>query len=321
MQQSNVPKGTGGAPQKPVVRQLVVFGLGLIGGSLAAAARQRHLCQRVIGVALSEQVCQRAIELGVIDEGTTALAQIAPSLGPGDVIFIAVPTLSVADVLSQIKSCVDAEVTITDGASVKGSVLADVQKVYGGIPPQVVLGHPIAGSEKSGVEAADADLYERHRVILTPVTETGPSHIERVTALWQGVGADVLTMDVQEHDEILGATSHLPHAIAFSLVDTLAHDSQNVNIFRYAAGGFRDFTRIASSDATMWRDIMLANHEAVVSAIDLFGTNLASLRQAIAEQDGEQLLDIFTRAKSARDHFTLMLAQRADGDSDEGAEG
>jgi prephenate dehydrogenase len=274
-------------------------------------ARRRGLCETVIGVARSEDVCSAAVSLGVVDSAVLSLAEIAPTLGEGDVIFIAVPTLSVRKVLEQVRNHVSPAVTVTDGASVKGSVLRDVEAVYGEVPSQIVLGHPIAGSEKSGVTASNPDLYVRHRVILTPTPETGADHLQRVTAIWEGVGAEVLHLPVPEHDEILGATSHLPHAIAFSLVDTLAHDSNNEQIFRYAAGGFRDFTRIASSDAVMWRDIMLANRQAVVKAIDLFVANVTRLRQAIQDEDGETLFNTFERAKIARDHFSKMLAQRS----------
>ena len=274
-------------------------------------ARRRGLCETVIGVARSEDVCSAAVSLGVVDSAVLSLAEIAPTLGEGDVIFIAVPTLSVRKVLEQVRNHVSPAVTVTDGASVKGSVLRDVEAVYGEVPSQIVLGHPIAGSEKSGVTASNPDLYVRHRVILTPTPETGADHLQRATAIWEGVGAEVLHLSVPEHDEILGATSHLPHAIAFSLVDTLAHDSNNEQIFRYAAGGFRDFTRIASSDAVMWRDIMLANRQAVVKAIDLFVANVTRLRQAIQDEDGETLFNTFERAKIARDHFSKVLAERS----------
>ena len=293
------------------IGNLVVVGLGLIGGSLAKAIRMRQAAQKVWGVALTQSVCDRAVELGIVDNAVTNLQVLASSLGAGDVIFIAVPTLSIKSVMQQIHACVSSEVTITDGASVKGSVFKDVQNVYGRVPPQIVLGHPIAGSEKSGVEAANPDLYVKHRVILTPTVETGAGHLARVTAMWQAVEAEVLHLEIEEHDEILGATSHLPHAIAFSLVDTLANDSQNQNIFRYAAGGFRDFTRIASSDAVMWRDIMLANDKAVIKAIDLFTDNLLRLRSAIEQHDEKAMLGVFTRAKAARDHFSNMLARKA----------
>lgn len=291
------------AAAKPAVGTLLVIGLGLIGGSFALACKQRGLCQRVWGLTQDTATQARALELGIVDAASTQLETLAPQLTAGDMVFIAVPTLSVRGVLQALVPYLSPEVTLTDGCSVKGSVLQDVQAVYGHIPPQVVLGHPIAGAEKSGVNAANGQLYENHRVILTPTEHTGSQHLALVTALWQGVGAKVLQLGVQQHDDILGATSHLPHAIAYALVDTLAQDTRTDNIFRYAAGGFRDFTRIASSDATMWRDIMLANPASVLQALDAFSHNLQQLRTAIAEQNGQQLLDIFSRAKAARDAF------------------
>ncbi|MCV6627642.1 MAG: bifunctional prephenate dehydrogenase/3-phosphoshikimate 1-carboxyvinyltransferase [Cellvibrionaceae bacterium] len=292
-------------------RRLVVVGIGLIGGSLAKAAKQRGLCQQVVGIARRQQTCDDALKLGVVDRASTCLGEIAAELGAGDIIFISVPTLAVEASLKEIAAAVSPEVTITDGASVKGSVLEAARAVYGELPPQLVPGHPIAGAEKSGVAASNAELYINHRVILTPTESSAAEHISRVRELWQGVGAEVVEMDVAEHDEVLAATSHLPHAIAYSLVDTLAHDSENENIFRYAAGGFRDFTRIASSDPVMWHDIMRANKDSILSAIDLFSANLERLRNAIEKQDSDHLLGVFTRAKAARDHFTTLLAQRA----------
>ncbi len=292
-------------------RQLVVIGLGLIGASLAAAAKKYRACERVIGVARREEVCARALELGIVDEATCNMDDLRNKLGEGDVVFVSVPTLAMRNILRQLKDCVPDGVTITDGASVKGSVRDDVQHVWGYLPEFVVPGHPIAGSEKSGVDAYNPELYADHRVILTPFAESGRAHIARVTALWSSVKADVVNMDIALHDEVLATTSHLPHAIAYSLVDTLAHDSQNENIFRYAAGGFRDFTRIASSDATMWRDIMLANKQDVLSAIDLFLNNMSRLRALIEKEDATALTGVFTRAKAARDRFTLMLSHQA----------
>ncbi len=295
----------------PSINRLVVVGLGLIGGSLAAGLKKRGLCRQVIGVVRRAQTGDKALALGLVDRICDSVQQVGPELGDGDVIFIAVPTLAVEPVLQAIRDSVTPEVTVTDGASVKGSVVASALKVYGAVPEQLVPGHPIAGSERSGVEAADPDLYENHRVILTPLAETGERHVQRVRAMWQAVGAEVLDMSVEEHDQVLGATSHLPHVIAYSLVDTLAQDIGNPNIFRYAAGGFRDFTRIASSDPVMWHDIMRANKTSVLQALDLFIDNLTRLRSGIEREDSEYLLGVFTRAKSARDHFTKMLAKRA----------
>jgi cyclohexadieny/prephenate dehydrogenase len=302
---------------KPLINKFVVVGIGLIGGSLATALKQRSVCAEVIGIARKLDTCLEAVNHSVVDRAFTSLRDIAVELGQGDVIFIAVPTLSVSAVLEEIKQYVSAEVTITDGASVKGSVARAAINVFGGVPTQMVLGHPIAGSEKSGVTAANPNLYENHRVILTPLDNTAFQHLELVTRMWQAVGAEVLNMSVAEHDEVLGATSHLPHVIAYSLVDTLAQDIHNPNIFRYAAGGFRDFTRIASSDPVMWHDIMRANKDAILQSMDLFIDNLMRMRTGIEQENSDYLLTVFSRAKEARDEFTVQLAKRNASNMDE----
>lgn len=294
----------------PLINKFVVVGIGLIGGSLATALKQRGACKEVIGIARKSETCAEAVNLGVVDRAFLSLKDVASELKKGDLIFVAVPTLSVVSVFEEIKNFVSPEVTITDGASVKGSVKTAAENVFGSIPPQLVLGHPIAGSEKSGVTAANPALYENHRVILTPLDNTAIEHQQIVTLMWEAVGAEVLTMSVEEHDEVLGATSHLPHVIAYSLVDTLSADINNPNIFRYAAGGFRDFTRIASSDPVMWHDIMRANKAAILKSLDLFIDNLSRLRSGIEHEDSDYLLSVFSRAKEARDEFTLMLAKR-----------
>ncbi|WP_377517731.1 bifunctional prephenate dehydrogenase/3-phosphoshikimate 1-carboxyvinyltransferase [Microbulbifer taiwanensis] len=290
---------------------MVVVGIGLIGGSLALALKAAGACREVIGVARRQRTCEQAVGLGIVDRAVTGLREVLPQLEPGDVVFIAVPTLAVEQVFAELRDKLPAGVTVTDGASVKGSVIAAAEKIWGQVPDFLVPGHPIAGSEKSGVTAARDDLYIAHRIILTPLANTDPDHLRQTVLMWQATGAEVLNMPVEEHDEVLAATSHLPHVIAFGLVDTLAHDAENENIFRYAAGGFRDFTRIASSDPVMWRDIMLANRDAILKAIDLYSANLASLRSAIAVGDSDQLMGVFTRAKAARDHFTKMLTKKA----------
>ncbi len=290
--------------------KLLIIGLGLIGGSLAAALKKRGDTREIIALVRCAQTAELALQKGIVDRAELSLAAIADDFGEGDMVFIATPTLSVASVLDAIYRLMSPQVTLTDGASVKGSIVEAALKIYGKMPAQFVPGHPIAGSEQSGVEAADPNLYRDHRVILTPLPETGATHYHAVETLWQSVGAEVLTLPVAEHDAVLASTSHLPHAIAYSLVDTLANDSENENIFRYAAGGFRDFTRIASSDPRMWHDIMLANRTAVLDAIDLFQNNLQQLRSAVAAEQGEALLAMFTRAKTARDHFSALLADR-----------
>ena len=293
------------------IRRLLVYGLGLIGGSLAKAARERGLCQEVIGVSRRASTLEKALAMGVVDSVCATPADILATLGAGDVVVVCVPTLTVRQTLEELRRHLDPSVTITDAASVKGSVVQAVREIYGYMPPQFVPGHPIAGSEKSGVEATNSALYVDHRVILTPEPETGQEHLELVRGLWEGVGATVSLMAVAEHDEVLAATSHLPHLLAFSLVDTLANMKDNREIFRYAAGGFRDFTRIAGSDPVMWHDICLANKDAITQVLDKLTQNFATLRAAILGGDSDHIMGVFTRAREARTHFTKMLEKKA----------
>nr|BFE90357.1 hypothetical protein GCM10020185_08930 [Pseudomonas brassicacearum subsp. brassicacearum] len=193
---------------------------------------------------------------------------------------------------------------LTDVGSAKGNVVRAATEAFGGMPARFVPGHPIAGSEQSGVEASNAELFRRHKVILTPLDQTDPAALAMVDRLWRELGADVEHMQVERHDEVLAATSHLPHLLAFGLVDSLAKRNENLEIFRYAAGGFRDFTRIAGSDPVMWHDIFLANREAVLRTLDTFRSDLDALRDAVDAGDGHQLLGVFTRARVAREHFS-----------------
>ena len=296
---------------QPVVNRLVVIGLGLIGSSLALAARNAGLATQVVGISRRSSTLDLAVELGVIDRPEQSLAAIAPELGAGDLVVIGVPTLTVPAILKECSELLSDQVTITDVASVKGSVLAAAMDIYGHLPGQLVPGHPIAGSEKSGVTAAKADLFKDHRVILTPHADSGESHVRLVEKLWQSVGARVSSMDVQEHDEVLAATSHLPHFLAYSLVDTLASMRDNREIFRYAAGGFRDFTRIAASDPIMWRDIALANRQAILTVLDQIMDNFSEMRSAIDTGDETYLMDVFTRARDARNHFGKSIDPKA----------
>lgn len=295
----------------PIVNRLLVIGLGLIGGSLAQAARQGGLCREVRGVSRSAETLVKAVENGVVDRSFSDLKEAVSDLGEGDVVVVGVPTLSVAAIFDQLAPLLHPAVTVTDVASVKGSVVVAAQAAWGHIPAGLVPGHPIAGSERSGIEAVNPQLFVDHRVILTPLPETGADHVERVSRLWQGVGATVTPMSVAEHDEVLAATSHLPHVLAYSLVDTLAHMRANREIFRYAAGGFRDFTRIASSDPVMWHDIVLANRGALLNVLDRMTDQLDQLRTAIAASDSDYLMGVFTRAREARNHFSKMLERKA----------
>ena len=293
---------------RPVFGRLVVVGLGLIGGSFAKGMRESGLCAEVVGVDLDAASRALAVELGVVDRCETDLALACKG---ADVIQLAVPILAMEKMLALLAGMDLGPAILTDVGSAKGNVVRAATQAFGGMPARFVPGHPIAGSEQSGVEASNASLFERHKVILTPVAETDAAALAVVDAMWRALGADVEHMQVERHDEVLAATSHLPHLLAFGLVDSLAKRNENLDIFRYAAGGFRDFTRIAGSDPVMWHDIFLANREAVLRTLDTFRTDLDALRDAVDAGDGHQLLGVFTRARVAREHFSKILARRA----------
>ena len=292
----------------PLFGRLVVIGLGLIGGSFAKGLRERGLFFEVVGVDLDAQSCQLAVQQGVVDRCESDLAKACQG---ADVIQLAVPILAMEKLLGQLAQLDLGDAVLTDVGSAKGSVVRAARRVLEGRLARLVPGHPIAGSEQSGVEAAKADLFRRHKVILTPLAETDAAALARIDLLWRELGADVEHMDIDHHDQVLAATSHLPHMLAFTLVDSLAKRSENLEIFRYAAGGFRDFTRIAGSDPVMWHDIFIANRDAVLRTLDAFRDDLDALREAVAEGDGHHLLGVFTRARVAREHFSKILARRA----------
>lgn len=293
------------------VHTVAILGLGLIGGSLARSLRAQGFCERVIAYGHREPSLRRGKELGVIDDYTLDLDEVISS---ADILVICTPTLIAANVLAEILPRLegrDNAPVVTDAASVKGSLMtAAIEACHGNFPPRFVMGHPIAGSERSGVEASRADLYENHRVIITPVKENDENALTLVRDMWAATGAEVVDMEVARHDAVLAATSHLPHVLAYALVDALAQSEASEDIFRCAAGGFRDFTRIASSDPVMWRDIAIANKSALLDAIDLFSDHLGQLRAAVANEDADGMHETFTRAKSARDEFSTILAER-----------
>ena len=290
------------------LKRLTVVGLGLIGGSFAKGLREAGLFAEVVGVDKDPRSRARAVELGVTDRCEETLAA---GCAGADVIMLAVPILAMEKVLAELATVELGQAVITDVGSAKGNVVRAAEQAFGAFPASFVPGHPIAGSEQSGVEAANASLFQRHKVILTPHERTEQQALRLVRKLWVALGAQVEFMDISHHDEVLAATSHLPHLLAFGLVDSLAKQSENLEIFRYAAGGFRDFTRIAGSDPVMWHDIFRANREAVLRILDIYRADLDSLRAAIDTGDGVSLLGIFTRAQAAREHFTKMLARRA----------
>jgi 3-phosphoshikimate 1-carboxyvinyltransferase len=287
---------------------LVIIGLGLIGGSLALALKRAGYVGTVIGCSRRQETLDKALMLGVIDEGERDVAEAVKN---ADVVVIAAPILAAEQLMSQMKETLPQTAVLTDAGSVKGIVVEAAKKVFGCMPAYFVPGHPIAGSEKSGVTAAHERLYIHHKVILTPCNETKRSAVDVVTGMWEAAGAHVVEMAVAHHDEVLAATSHLPHLLAYSLVDTLAGEPDNQEIFQYAAGGFRDFTRIAASDPTMWHDIFIANQKATLKVLNHFSHGLENLKRAVQEKDSEKMLGVFTRAKAAREHFSTVLERRS----------
>ena len=287
---------------QPLIQRLCIIGVGLIGGSLARALREAGEVGEVIGCGRGEDNLRAAVRLGVIDRYET---DPACAVCAADVVVVAVPLGAMAAVLRSIVPHLAAGAILTDVGSAKGSVVADIERIYGQIPPHFVPGHPIAGTEQSGVEASFATLFQRRRVILTPLAETAAAAHQLIRRMWELTGAEVVDMGVRHHDAVLAATSHLPHMLAYTLVDTLAHLDDRAEVFRYAAGGFRDFTRIASSDPVMWHDICVANREQLLEMIALFSADLAQLAEAIRSDDRAAILATFQRAKRARDNLYL----------------
>ena len=281
-----------------MINRLAIIGVGLIGGSLALALKGKGAVNEVVGYSRSEDARQQALDLGIID---TAANSLAEAVSGADLVFVAVPMGAMNSVFEGIADYLSPEAIITDGGSAKAQVVAAAKQRLGEKFKQFVPGHPIAGTEKSGPSAAFPTLYEKHRIVLTPVSETDSAATAKVKAMWQLTGADVFEMNVEHDDTVLAATSHLPHVLAFNLVGMLAERNDCDEVLRYAAGGFRDFSRIASSDAVMWRDICLGNQDAILSLLEQYHQGIKQIEEAIRNQDGDYLIDVFSRAKKARD--------------------
>ena len=284
-----------------MINKLCIFGVGLIGGSLALALKKANYCQHIVGCSRNEAHLKRAVELGVIDSYT--IDQQA-AVEDADVVLLAVPIRAIETILENIKDSLADKTIVTDAGSAKGSVVDAVKRVYKGhLPENFVAGHPIAGREKSSVEAAIDDLYQDHKVILTPTTGTSSDAIDAVTTMWEATGATVEKLAIKQHDDVLAATSHLPHVLSYTFVNSLSKSDYGDAVFDFAAGGFESFSRIASSDAVMWRDICLENKTAILDALDAYQEDLAKIKEAINASDADEIQSLFEKAKTTRDRI------------------
>ena len=277
---------------------MAMIGVGLIGGSLARAARQHGVAEHITGFTASAVSSNRALELGVVDD---IAESVADAVAPADIVILATPMKAMQFLLPDVARAMDSNAILTDVGSVKRSIIADVGRSCPELLPCFVPAHPIAGIEASGVDASFAELFLDRNVVLTPTVEVDPGRVERVKAMWQKVGATVLTMPAREHDNIFARTSHLPHLVAYSLVDYMARAEDADMLFRLAAAGFYDFTRIASSDPIMWRDICLTNRDAILDSLAGYHRALESLEERIRESDGAGIEAVFVSSKQARD--------------------
>ena len=283
-----------------MIKRLCVIGVGLIGGSIARAARTNGLCETIVGFDHNIDNLRVAKDLGVIDEYAF---NAKDAVVGADFVVIAIPVGSTDALFTELRDAWSMSAVYTDAGSTKVSVVDGIRESFGSVPKNFVPGHPIAGREKSGVEAALADLYDGKRVILTPLSSTDGKAVARVTEFWNGIGALVSLMEMEHHDQVLAATSHLPHVIAYALVDMLGRKDEKNEIFRFAAGGFKDFTRLASSDPRMWLDICMANRSEIHQLIEEFKLELTAVADMLESQDADNLYRMFQCAKDARQRF------------------
>jgi len=282
----------------PLINRLAIIGVGLIGGSLARVLREKGEVGEIVGIGRGAANLQRAVELGVIDRYEHDL--VAGVVG-ADMVFIATPVCTIAEITATIAPQLPAGAIITDGGSVKEEIVAACEPL---MPAGrfFVGGHPIAGTEKSGVDASFSTLYRGKRCIITPTARTDSAALDKVSRMWRIAGSEVVLMDPVKHDKVVAAISHLPHMVAYSLVNSVGdYDGCDENILKYSAGGFRDFTRIASSDPVMWRDIAVQNRSAVLEMMDFFAAHYAELRRLVDESDGPGLERFFDRSRQHRE--------------------
>lgn len=281
-----------------LIDRLAVIGVGLIGGSFARALREAGVVRTIVGVGRSRANLEQALSLGIVDEISCSGIE---GVKGADLVFISVPVCSIISTVREIASSLSAGCIVTDGGSVKAEIVAECERL---MPPgcHFIGGHPIAGTEHSGAAASFSTLYRGKRCIITPTANTDTSALEMVSSLWASTGAVVCSMEAGHHDRIFAEISHLPHVVAYALVHAVGTaDVEGENVLSYTAGGFRDFTRIASSDPAMWRDIALMNRKALLSSVDGFTASLTELRKKIENSDSEGLAEFFTIAKQFRD--------------------
>ncbi|WP_428087204.1 prephenate dehydrogenase [Candidatus Thioglobus sp.] len=281
-----------------MINKICIIGVGLMGGSFAAGLKKSRQTINIVGFGKNEKNLIKAKQLTVIDEYYLDIEQALQGI---DLVLIATPVNSIEAVLKMIKPHLTEQMIICDVGSTKANVVKTAKQVFGQMPSKFIPAHPIAGKEQSGIEAADASLFQNKRVIITPEANADTQAVDSVSDLWQSVGAQVEIMDKNKHDDLLAMTSHLPHMLAFSLMDYLM--TNNPQACDYAAGGFKDFTRIASSDALMWRDICINNPEQIIKHIQGYQQNLEQLVSLIKNNQAKELEQLFTDAKSARDSW------------------
>lgn len=287
-----------------MIPKLAVIGLGLIGGSFARALRAAGEVGSISGYDPDPVQRRAALDLGVVDSSAETAAEAVQG---ADVILLAVPVLRTAEALRACLPARKASAIVTDVGSTKQSVLSDVQSVCGELPPWFVAAHPIAGTEKSGVANAQTDLFRNHRVILTPHPNQDMKAKDKVAQLWRAIDARVVEMQPEQHDAIFAATSHLPHLLAYSFVDMLARLDGKHEIFPNAGGGFRDFTRIASSSPQMWHDIVRANAAAVTALLDQQIGELQQIRALMDKGNWDEMKALFERARAARERYLAQI--------------
>lgn len=285
----------------PVFRKVVIFGVGLIGGSFALALRKAGSVAEVVGFGRSTETLEQARQLGILDR---IGEDIAREVRAADLVMLATPVAQMADILQRIAPHLGRHTLVSDGGSTKGDVVAAAYATLGRKVAQFVPAHPIAGAEQSGPEAARADLYQGRKVVLTPLLENAPESVARVRQAWEMCGAAVSEMTPQQHDEVFAAVSHLPHLLSFALVHDLAQRDNREQLLSFAAGGFRDFTRIAASSPEMWRDICMANREALLRELRQYADELHVLYQALDNNDAVKLEEIFSLARETRNAWT-----------------